>query len=236
MAVPSSGAISMIGIRREIGTNNYSALNTYSNISLSSMSVGFTGTINTNNSSTNRPNGTTPHQMSEFYAYNHDEPASATYTSITFAYNGDSSAAACDEEEQTLTVYYDNSEEVDVDLQLWNSSDGNQGEKAAGGYYKYVFGTTGWAVNNDGEITEAFSCGRSERRLKYNIEFIGDSPMGIPMYHFNYKDESHGKGRFVGTMVDDLQRLGFEDSLFEQNGEIWVNYHKLDVPFESVTN
>ena len=78
------------------------------------------------------------------------------------------------------------------------------------------------------------SCGRSERRLKYNIEFIGDSPLGIPMYHFNYKDESHGKGRFVGTMVDDLQRLGFGDSLFEQNGEIWVDYHKLDVDFRKV--
>ena len=231
MAVPSSGAISMIGIRREIGNNNYSATNGYLNISLSSMSVGSNGTINTNNSSANRPNGTTPHQMSEFYAYNHDEPSAVTYSSITFSYNEDSAAGAC-EAEQTATVYYDNSEEFDVDLQLYADSSGN--EAAAGGYYKYVFGTTGWYVE-DGEIIESFSCGRSERRLKYNIEFIGDSPMGIPMYHFNYKDESHGKGRFVGTMVDDLQRLGFEDSLFEQNGEIWVNYHKLDVPFESLT-
>ena len=32
-------------------------------------------------------------------------------------------------------------------------------------------------------------------------------------------------------MVDDLERLGFEDSVFEQNGEIWVNYDKIDVPF-----
>ena len=232
MAVPSSGAISMIGIRREIGNNNYSATNNYLNISLSSMSVGSNGTINTNNSSTNRPNGTTPHQMSEFYAYNHDEASAVTYTSVTFYYN-EGESEKCNEE-GTSTVYYDNSEEVDVDLQLWNSSDGASGEAAPTGYYKYVFSSNGWYVE-DGEIIESFSCGRSERRLKYNIEFIGDSPMGIPMYHFNYKDESHGKGRFVGTMVDDLQRLGFKDSLFEENGEIWVNYHKLDVPFESVT-
>ena len=75
----------------------------------------------------------------------------------------------------------------------------------------------------------------SERRLKYNIEYIGDSPMGIPMYHFNYKDESHGKGRFVGTMVDDLERLGFEAALIRTDGITLVDYSKIDVPFKSVT-
>ena len=233
MAVPSSGAISMIGIRREIGTNNYSALNTYSNISLSSMSVGFTGTINTNNSSTNRPNGTTPHQMSEFYAYNHDEPSAVSYSSVTFWYN-EGESEKCNAEE-SITVYYDENEEFDVDLQLWNSSDGASGEAAPTGYYKYVFSSNGWYVE-DGEIIEGFSCGRSERRLKYNIEFIGDSPMGIPMYHFNYKDESHGKGRFVGTMVDDLERLGKTNCLYMGcDGSVFVDYDMIDVPFHNVT-
>ena len=92
-----------------------------------------------------------------------------------------------------------------------------------------------WTYVDDGSVTdETFSCGRSERRLKYNIEFIGDSPMGIPMYHFNYKDESHGKGRFIGTMVDDLQRLGFEDVLINTNDGIFVNYDKIDVPFQPI--
>ena len=231
MAVPSSGALSMRGIRREIGNNNYSATNNYSNISLSSMSGGSNGTINTNNSSANRPNGSSPHQMSEFYAYNHDEPSAVTLSGVSMVYHEESSAYACAGEETTnVTIYYEDEIEVGVDVFADNSGE----ENAATGYYRYALGTTGIVVE-DGQVIENFQCGRSERHLKYNIEFIGDSPMGIPMYHFNYKDESYGKGRFVGTMVDDLQRLGFEDSLFEQNGEIWVNYHKLDVPFESLT-
>ena len=37
-------------------------------------------------------------------------------------------------------------------------------------------------------------------------------------------------------MVDDLQRLGFEDNVIERNGELWVMYDsRIDVPFESVT-
>jgi hypothetical protein len=224
MALTSSGQIKVSEINTELGRTS-----TSSNTSVKNLNTGAHVTINSN--STSKPNSSAPHQMSEFYSYNHSA-SGATLTQIVFYYSSEE-GEKCGED-TTSTVYYDNSDEIDVDVQLYSDSSG--GESAAGGYYKYVFSSSGWVVNEDGEITDSFSCGRSERRLKYNIEFIGDSPMGIPMYHFNYKDESHGKGRFVGTMVDDLQRLGFEDSLFEQNGEIWVNYHKLDVPFESVTN
>lgn len=81
MAVPSSGALSMRGIRRELGTNNYNSSNTYSNISLEDMSEGVNGTINTANSSSNRPDGANPHAMSEFYAYDHDLSSVTAYTS-----------------------------------------------------------------------------------------------------------------------------------------------------------
>jgi hypothetical protein len=76
MAVPSSGAISMLGIRRELGNNNYNASNNYTNISLESMSTGEVSTLNTNNASADRPNGSSPHSISEFYAYDHDKIAS----------------------------------------------------------------------------------------------------------------------------------------------------------------
>lgn len=75
---------------------------------------------------------------------------------------------------------------------------------------------------------------KSERRLKYNIEYIADSPMGIPMYYFNYINEAHGKGKFIGTMVDDLERLGFSDVLSTVDGNIFVNYSKIDVPFAQI--
>ena len=60
--------------------------------------------------------------------------------------------------------------------------------------------------------------------------------MGIPMYYFNYKDETNGKGRFMGTMVDDLQRLGFENALIHTKDNILVDYNKIDVPFYMVKN
>jgi hypothetical protein len=78
--------------------------------------------------------------------------------------------------------------------------------------------------------------GKSERRLKYDIELVGESAMGIPIYHFNYKDEANGKGRFIGTMVDDLERLGFEDVLIHTKDGILVDYNKIDVPFHIITN
>ena len=229
MAVPSTGALSLRGIMREIKTNNYNSGNSYFGISLYSMSTGGQGTINTANASSDRPNGSAPHQMSEFYSYDHDKVA-VSYTSFTVLY-GNNSSAAC--EGESATLYHLSTETYNAADTIWYQ-DSNGSEEADTYYYR--IGVSGQGYFYDGGEKEAFSCGRSERRLKYNIEFIGESPMGIPMYHFNYKDESHGKGRFVGTMVDDLQRLGFEDSLFEQNGEIWVNYHKLDVPFQSVTN
>lgn len=91
MAVPSSGALSMLGIRREISNSNYNATSTYSNISLQDMSTGTNGAINTYNSVANRPDGSTPHAMSEFYAYDHDyNPVdfSATLTTGVTTYYG----------------------------------------------------------------------------------------------------------------------------------------------------
>ena len=71
MAVPSSGAISLAGIRAELATNTYNASAT-TTASLEDCSDGTVATINTSNDSADRPNGSAPHAMSEFYAYDHD--------------------------------------------------------------------------------------------------------------------------------------------------------------------
>jgi hypothetical protein len=49
------------------------------------MSTGGTGfaAINTANSSSNRPNGSTPHSMSEFYSYDHDKTSTLASGTIT---------------------------------------------------------------------------------------------------------------------------------------------------------
>ena len=75
MAVPSSGQLSLLAIKNEIDEDDYTAGESYSNVSLKNLSDGTDGTINTNNAASDRPDGSAPHGMDEFYGYNHDEPA-----------------------------------------------------------------------------------------------------------------------------------------------------------------
>ena len=68
MSLPAaSAAISMSMINTEFGRTSNTA-----NTSLSDLSDGTVATINTLNASANRPDGSTPHAMSEFYSYDHD--------------------------------------------------------------------------------------------------------------------------------------------------------------------
>ena len=73
MACPSSGEITMKGIHQELNVNDYSNVVFDNNtIKVSELHDGTEGTINTANASSNRPNGSAPHEMSEFYSYDHD--------------------------------------------------------------------------------------------------------------------------------------------------------------------
>ena len=225
MPLLSSGQLKMSQINQELGRTSTSG-----NSALKNLSTG--ATVSLNSSATSKPNGTAPHAMSEWHGYNHSA-SSTTYTSRIMEYGEDTAYQACNDG-SAATIYHDEEDTWNEEGVTWYTSNTGATEVEPG-FYKGIFDTYGYGY--DGGVGDVFLCGRSERRLKYNIEFIGDSPMGIPMYHFNYKNEEHGKGRFVGTMVDDLQRLGFEDNVFEQNGELWVIYDKkIDVPFESVTN
>ena len=73
MAVPSSGQILMSGIWNEIENNDYDdgGHGANENIKLSELSDGTQGTINRGNLPVDRPNGIAPHEMTEFYAYDH---------------------------------------------------------------------------------------------------------------------------------------------------------------------
>lgn len=73
MAVPAANnEISLAKIRNEIETNAYGTAYTAGSTSLTSLSTGVYDTINTNNPSADRPDGSTPHNMSEFFSYDHD--------------------------------------------------------------------------------------------------------------------------------------------------------------------
>lgn len=64
MSLTSSGQISMGDIRTELGDSG--------SISLKEASDGTIATINTQNDSADRPDGSAPHAMTEFYSYDHD--------------------------------------------------------------------------------------------------------------------------------------------------------------------
>jgi len=72
MAVPASGPLSLRGIRAEVTYSDYTQLSSIVNISLSDVSTGVNGTLNT---SSLRPDGNTPHKMSEWRSYDHDYSA-----------------------------------------------------------------------------------------------------------------------------------------------------------------
>jgi len=227
MAINSSGTIKMSDINTELGRTS-----TTSNTSLKDCSNGTNGTINTANASSDRPDGSAPHAMSEWYSYNHSATSLTSFT----AFYGETQNDACNSSE-AQTFYHDGTGTTPTNGdEVYTNSSGTS--EATDGYYKTT--VSGGVVVNDGQAGLAFVCsggeGRSERRLKHNIEFIGDSPMGIPMYYFNYKNKLHGKGRFVGTMVDDLQRLGLDNVLIHTDDGIFVDYSKIDVPFHNVTN
>ena len=72
MAVPSSGQLSLASIRGELENNTYFPY-TATATRLLHASDGSYGAINTNNAVADRPDGSTPHAMSEFYNYDHDK-------------------------------------------------------------------------------------------------------------------------------------------------------------------
>ena len=87
MACPSSGTITLYGVAKELELNDYFSgipVSTYNSYyvdppSLTNMSTGAGGfdSINTANLAANRPNGSSPHSLEEFYAYNHDQVAAS---------------------------------------------------------------------------------------------------------------------------------------------------------------
>jgi hypothetical protein len=70
----------------------------------------------------------------------------------------------------------------------------------------------------------------SDKKLKYNIELVGKSPKGVNIYEFDYKNKSHGKGRYRGVMAQEVPNAAFKG----YNGYLWVDYNKVDVNFERI--
>ena len=70
----------------------------------------------------------------------------------------------------------------------------------------------------------------SDIRLKENIELVGNSPSGVNIYEFDYKDKNYGNGRYRGVMAQEVPKSSFRGS----NGYLRVDYSNLDVDFERI--
>ena len=76
---------------------------------------------------------------------------------------------------------------------------------------------------------------KSDRRLKTDIKFIKNSPSGIPIHQFRFKDNLDVKRQ--GVIAQDLLKMGYDDVVYIEDGYYHVNYDKIDVePIEIVDN
>ena len=155
-----------------------------------------------------------------------DKPAPApTCTSIENLSYGDTGGKACQNTNRT-THYYDETNGI-----LYTDSCG--GTEATYGYYSNGGDYRRYAAN--GLSDPIASCGRSDRRLKQNISFKYNSPSNIPIYEFEYINKSDGIGTYVGTMAQDLIKLGMHDAVaLDNDGYYSVHYDKIDVDFRKV--
>ena len=81
----------------------------------------------------------------------------------------------------------------------------------------------------------------SDKRLKENIENIGKTPSGIPIYNYTFKEFMDGidnikKGcLYNGVIAQDLLRMGRSDAVYrDDQGFYLVDYDKIDTKFKFV--
>tara|TARA_R110000822_G_scaffold74498_1_gene178907 strand:- start:1164 stop:2048 length:885 start_codon:yes stop_codon:yes gene_type:complete len=87
-----------------------------------------------------------------------------------------------------------------------------------------------WGDIAGGVLGAAGSIVGSDRRLKKNINKIGESPSGLNIYSFEYKNPTDGSGLFQGVMSDEIPQEAVIN-----NGEYdMVNYSMLDVEFKQI--
>ncbi len=85
-------------------------------------------------------------------------------------------------------------------------------------------------LNAGADFAGSYFGAKSDRRLKKNINKIGESPSGLNIYSFEYKNPIHGKGLFQGVMSDEIPQEAVIN-----NGEYdTVNYNMLDVEFKQI--
>ena len=71
----------------------------------------------------------------------------------------------------------------------------------------------------------------SDRRLKENIQKIGESISGLGIYKFNYIGKAK---QYIGAMADEVMKVVPKAVVTMDNGYLGVNYNLIDVTFKEV--
>lgn len=71
----------------------------------------------------------------------------------------------------------------------------------------------------------------SDIRFKTDVERVGTTLHGLPLYTFRYRGRSE---RFEGVMAHDVLRVKPEAVVFDEHGYAYVNYDTLGIPFRMV--
>jgi hypothetical protein len=94
---------------------------------------------------------------------------------------------------------------------------------------------TNYGIFNDSTIYLTTRL-RSDKRLKYDINKIGVSKMGIPIYTFRYKQDYNGIVAhllYEGVIAQDLINMGLDNTVYrDPDGFYKVDYSKIDVEFK----
>ena len=78
----------------------------------------------------------------------------------------------------------------------------------------------------------------SDKKLKKNIETVGESEEGVPVSEFEYKkdkDAPEGPGRYRGVIAQDLIGTKHEDAITKKDkNTLGVDYSQLDIQFQKI--
>ena len=144
MSIPSSGPISLADINTELGRN------ANDEIGMSQAETGTYQTINTNNANANRPNGSAPHSIDEWYGYWHGFP-----TLITFSGGGrgNTEGSACSDASSNR-IYYSADITIGVNSYIYTDDTVPTLFNSIGTNYEFIYiDLTVWAINSNGMIT-----------------------------------------------------------------------------------
>ena len=142
MALPASGnPISINQVRAEMSNPNGS-LKTLS-------------TTDVNAASSDKPDGSTPHSLSEFYSYDHSASAGLTELALSgpFGDPGEGCGQAGD-----TGFFHDGGGSPYANGVTYYQNDDNTSPIAEAGFYMYGSGESGISINGSGVVNGAFDC------------------------------------------------------------------------------